>query len=101
MLDPDPASIILTLVFTIFTILFQICDETFTVIGEARIHELDEDGNRKARILRRITENQNRFTAHMRIGTVFGAVGIAFWIEHIFCDWMDGLLCHYLKVVII
>ena len=51
-------------------------------------------------MLRRITENQNRFAAHIRIGSVFGAVGIAFCIEYIFSDWLYTLLRNSMQSVI-
>ena len=86
MLDPDPASILITLLFAAVVILFQICDEAFSAIGEARIRELEECGNRRARTIRQLTENQQRFSFRIRIATAFGAIGLAYCVEHIFFD---------------
>ena len=83
-MDPDPANILFTLFFLFITILFQLCDEAFSAIGEVRIHELEDDGNRKARTIRRMTEQQQRFTAHVRICTMFGGIGLAFCLMRIF-----------------
>lgn len=83
-MDPDPANILLTLLFLSFTILFQLCDEAFSAMGEARIHELEEDGNRKARTIRRMTEHQQRFISHVRISTTFGSIGLAFCLMRLF-----------------
>ncbi len=86
MLDPDPASILITLLFAAVVILFQICDEAFSAIGEARIRELEESGDRRARNIRQLTENQQRFSFRIRIATAFGAIGLAYCVEHIFFD---------------
>ena len=83
-MDPDPANILLTLVFLLFTLLLQLCDEAFSATGEARIRELEDEGNRKARSIRRMTENAQRFTMRIRIGTMFGGIGIAFCLMRLF-----------------
>ena len=86
MLDPDPASIFIAFLFAALVILFQICDEAFSAIGEARIRELEEDGNRRARTIRQLTENQQRFSFRIRIASVFGAIGLAYCVEYVFAD---------------
>lgn len=83
-MDPDPANILIALLFLIFTILFQLCDEAFTATGEARIHELDDDGNRKARAIRRMTNNAQRFAMRIRISTMFGGIGLSFCLMRLF-----------------
>lgn len=83
-MDPDPANILIALFFLLFTILFQLCDEAFTATGEARIHELEDDGNRKARSIRRMTENAQRFSMRVRISTMFGGIGLSFCIMRLF-----------------
>lgn len=83
-MDPDPANILITLLFLIFTILFQLCDEAFAETGEARIHELDDDGNRKARAIRRMTNNAQRFAMRIRISTMFGGIGLSFCLMRLF-----------------
>ena len=83
-MDPDPASFLIALFFLFFTLLFQLCDEAFTGIGEARIRELEEDGNHKARTIRRITEHEQRFISRIRINTMFGGIGLAFCLMRLF-----------------
>ena len=83
-MDVDPANYLLTFIFLIFTMLFQLCDEAFTATGEARIRELEEEGNRKARVIRRMTEHQQRFSARIRIGTMFGGISLAFCLMRLF-----------------
>lgn len=100
MLDPDPASIILTLIFILFTALFQACEEVFTAIGEARIRELEEDGNRIAASIRRITEHSHRFSSRVRIGSIFGGIGIAFCVERLFGSFLYQLFRRYIEVYI-
>ena len=83
-MDPDPANILITLFFVFFTLLFQLCDEAFTLTGEARIRELEEDGSRNARVIRRMTENAQRFSMRVRVSTIFGATGIAYCLNRLF-----------------
>ena len=98
-MDPDPANYLITLLFLFFTILFQLCDEAFSAIGEARIRELEEDGNRKARFIRRATENAQRFSIRIRITTMFGGIGLAFCMMRLFYKpvylWIQNLIAHY------
>lgn len=82
-MDPDPASILITICFVLYTLLFQLADEAFTLIGDARIREMEEEGDRKARHIRRMTENAQRFAMRIRISTIFGAVGIAYCLNRI------------------
>ena len=79
----DPASIIITLTFILLTFVFQWGDEAFTQLGEARIRELEEDGNRKAHAIRRMTENAQRFTMRIRISTMFCGAGIAYCLNRL------------------
>lgn len=83
-MDPDPANILITLFFLLLTALFQLCDEAFTAIGEARIRELEEEGNRRARSIRRMLQRQQRFTSRIRITTMFGGIGLAFCMMRLF-----------------
>ena len=98
-MDPDPANYLITLLFLFFTILFQLCDEAFSAIGEARIRELEEDGHRKARSIRRMTENTQRFAMRIRITTVFGGIGLAFCMMRLFYKpvylWIRNLIAQY------
>ena len=88
-MDPDPANILITLFFLFLTFLFQLCDEAFSAIGEARIRELEEGGNRKARSIRRMTENAQRFAMRIRIGTMFGGIGLAFCLMCLFYRFVE------------
>ena len=98
-MDPDPANYLITLLFLFFTILFQLCDEAFSAIGEARIRELEDNGNRKARSIRRMTENTQRFAMRIRITTVFGGIGLAFCMMRLFYKpvylWIRNLIAQY------
>lgn len=92
MLDPDPASILIALCFVVFTLLFQLCDEAFSAMGENRIRELADEGNQKARVILKWIEKQQRFASRIRISTMFGGVGIAFCINHILGGYVYSLL---------
>lgn len=98
-MDPAPANILITLFFLFLTLLFQLCDEAFTATGEARIRELEEDGNRKARSIRRMTENAQRFAMRIRINTIFGGIGLAFCLMRLFYRhlnlWLRDLMQAY------
>lgn len=98
-MDPDPANILIALCFLFFTLLFQLCDEAFTAVGEARIRELEENNNRRARSIRHMTENAQRFAMRIRISTMFGGIGLAFCMMRLFyqpvCLWIRGWLLKY------
>lgn len=79
----DPASIIITLLFILLTFVFQWGDESFTQLGEARIREMEEEGNRKAHSIRRMTENAQRFAIRIRISTMFCGAGIAYCLNRL------------------
>ena len=98
-MDPDPANMLIALCFLFFTLLFQLCDEAFTAVGEARIRELEENNNRRARSIRHMTENAQRFAMRIRISTMFGGIGLAFCMMRLFyqpvCLWIRGWLLKY------
>lgn len=98
-MDPDPANILITFFFLFITLLFQLCDEAFTATGEVRIRELEADGNRKARTIRRMTEKTQRFAMRIRIGTMFGGIGLAFCLMRLFYKhinlWLRCLIQEY------
>ena len=94
LMDPDPASILIALFFLFLTLLFQLCDEAFTAIGEVRIRELEEDGNRKARTIRRMTEHEQRFISRIRISTMFCGIGLAFCMMRLFYTPVYWLVRH-------
>lgn len=96
-MDPDPANILITVFFVFFTLLFQLCDEAFTLTGETRIRELEEDGNRSARAIRRMIENMQRFSTRVRISTIFGATGIAYCLNRILGKALYSVLNNYIS----
>ncbi len=74
-MDPDPASMIITVILStvvllVVNILLHLCDEAFSAVGETRIRELEEDGNRKAIKIRKLTEKERQFTSRIRLGTL-------------------------------
>lgn len=75
MTDPDPASMTVTgilsaLLLLLITILLQLCDEAFSAVGETRIREWEENGNRKAIRIRKLTEKERQFISRIRLGTL-------------------------------
>ena len=73
--DPDPASMfifyIVCFVFLmLLTALFNLCDEAFLAIGETRIRELDESGNRKAAKIRKLIAKERQFVSRIRLNTI-------------------------------
>lgn len=81
MLDPDPAgniigTIFISLFFLLLTILYSLAEESFLALGEGRIRDLEEEGNRKARRIRKMTEKERRFRGCIRLGNV-GNAGLA------------------------
>ena len=96
----DPASIIITLLFVFLTFLFQWGDEAFTALGEARIRELEEEGHPKARVIRRMTENANRFAMRVRISTMFCGVGIAYCLNRILGKPIYALLLRTIRDIV-
>ena len=96
----DPASIIITLLFVFLAFLLQWGDEAFNALGEARIRELEEDGNRKARAIRRMTENAQRFAIRVRISTMFCGVGIAYCLNRMLGKPIYGWLLDSVKDLI-
>ncbi len=74
-MDPDPASmtlfvILISVIFLLLTALFHLCEEAFFALGENRIRELEEDGNRKARRIRELIEKERPFYARIRLNTL-------------------------------
>ena len=92
MLDPDPASILICLLFILFTCLFQVYEEAVSALGENRLRELADDGNRRAGMVLNLTVKPQRFTWRIRISSIFGGIGIAFCINRIFGGYVYGLL---------
>lgn len=79
MTDPDPASMIFcTVLFPLLTLLltalFSLCDEAFIAVGETRLRELEEEGNRKAASILKLIEKERQFTNRNRLNTTLGIV---------------------------
>ncbi len=81
--DPDPACnpivfVMVALIFLLCNILLSLSDEAFKAITDNRIRELEEDGDRKIGRVRRLLENERRFTNRVRLGTwINGSLAIA------------------------
>lgn len=98
--DPDPASMILAAILSVLflllvNILLHLCDEAFAAVGETRIRELEEEGNRKAAKIRKLTEKERQFTSRVRIGsllcsTAATALLIALFNQEV-SAWLAGL----------
>ena len=101
--DPDPAdtifrTVVLTLIFLLLTVFLSLADEATDAVGDTRIRELAEEGDRRARRLRRLTENARRFrdriemafrtlTALTVLTLVFGfMMPLSRWIGTV-CPW--------------
>ncbi len=96
--DPDPAStiigtILISLLFLLLTALFHLADEAFSALGEIRIRELEEQGNKKARRIRRIVEKERQFTARIRLSTLLFGILTAAVLLHHFTAPITGWLC--------
>ncbi|MBQ8683186.1 MAG: HlyC/CorC family transporter [Clostridia bacterium] len=100
MSDPDPASttistVLLTLAFLLLTVLFHLADEAFNALGEIRIRELEENGNKKARCIRRITEKERQFSSRIRMSCLLFGILAAATLLHRFASpisgWLGGL----------
>lgn len=78
--DPDPAGMTIAYVLSyilllLLTALFHMCEEAFLAIGDTRIRELEEDGNRKARQIRTLIEKERQFTSRIRLNTMLCSIG--------------------------
>ena len=64
--------VILLLVLFLVVIVLSIGDEAFTAIGDTRMRELEQEGNRKkahyAKRVRKLTENERAFTNRVHLG---------------------------------
>lgn len=64
--------VILLLVLFLAVIVLSIGDEAFTAIGDTRMRELEQEGNRKkahyAKRVRKLTENERAFTNRVHLG---------------------------------
>ena len=96
-MDPDPASMTLSVILIsvfllLLTALFQLCKEAFFALGENRIRELEEDGNRKARRIRKLIENERQFAARVRMNTMLcsGLTATLLTVK------FDGPICRWL-----
>ncbi|MBQ9860302.1 MAG: HlyC/CorC family transporter [Clostridia bacterium] len=96
--DPDPGNfignILLAVIFLLLTALFHLADESFAALGEIRIRELEEQGNRRARRIRKLTERQRQFSSRIRLcSLLFGILAAAALFHPFFAPlamWLVG-----------
>ena len=78
--DPDPAGMMITYIFSfilllLLSALFHMCDEAFFAVGETRIRELEEEGNRRASKIRKLIAKERQFTSRIRLNTLLCGIG--------------------------
>ena len=71
--DPDPTgntviAVLLSLLFLLLTVILSVGDEALGAVGDARVRELEEDGDRRARRIRRLTEQTHRLHTRVAVG---------------------------------
>lgn len=79
MSDPDLTdnyigTILLAIYLLIASALLAAGEEAFDALGDGRVRELEEDGDRRARRIRRMTENHRRFLARLQGGYLVQAL---------------------------
>lgn len=77
--DPDSVnpmigSVLLAVCFLLCNALLAAGDGAFDALGDARIRELEEGGNRGARRIRRMTENSRRYFSRLNAGQCLNAL---------------------------
>ncbi len=98
--DPDPASnfistILISLVFLLLTVLYSLTEEAFSALGEIRIRDMEEQGNRKAARIRRLTEKRRQFSSCVRLGNITNGIlaatilyyGFSGSLSHVLAGW--------------
>ena len=81
--DPDPsgstiAAVFLSILFLLLTVVLSVGDEALAAVGDARLRELEEDGSRRARRLRRLNEHEFRLHTRVTAGyLLFGLLSMA------------------------
>ncbi|MBQ4332952.1 MAG: HlyC/CorC family transporter [Clostridia bacterium] len=99
-MDPDPASmnvavILISVILLLLSALFHLCDEAFFALGENRLGELAEDGNRKARRIRKYIDKERQFTARIRLSTLFfgglAATLLTVKFDTYICAWLYNI----------
>lgn len=93
MADPDPACnsivyLLVSLAFLILNILLACGDEALKALGDNRIRELEDAGNKRIRRMRRHLENERRFTNQVHLGTRLNAL---FAIAAVLFGYYDSL----------
>lgn len=86
--DPDPAGMMITNIISfvlllLLSALFHAGDEAFTTMGETRIRELKEEGNRRATKIHKLTKRERQFSTRNGLNsllcgtlTMFVALGL-------------------------
>lgn len=99
--DPDPAStmigtILIAVIFLLLTAIFHMADEAFSALGEIRIRELEEEGSKKARRIRLLTEKNRQFSSRIRLSTLCFGIFAAAAVFHSFvgpvASWLQSTL---------
>ncbi len=99
--DPDPAgniigTILLSVLILLLSVLYSLADEAFTALGEIRIRDMEDDGNRKARCIRKMTEKRWRFAGCMRLGHLLNTLLIYFAVYTTFVAPLADSLCKWI-----
>lgn len=73
--DPDPACnpitfILVALFFLLIHVILSLGDEAFMALGDTRIREMEDDGDRKIGRVRRILDNERHFSNRIRLGSL-------------------------------
>ena len=98
--DPDPTgntviAVLLSLLFLLLTVILSVGDEALGAVGDARVRELEEDGDRRARRLSSLTAVPARFLATIQVAiTLAGFLGSAYAADHFaepLVGWLTGL----------
>ncbi len=92
--DPDPAAdpiifALFAVLFLLFTVILSVGREAFPAIGDARLRELEEQGNRKAARVSRMIENESRFYGRVNAGMMLGGALIALNVVPLTVLWLS------------
>lgn len=99
--DPDPACnpivfVLISLCFLLLNVLLALGDEAFKALADTRIRELEDDGDRKIGHVRRLLENERRFTERVRLGMLLNSLlvgatvlyGLSAPLSRYFAQWL-------------
>lgn len=98
MADPDPAAdmigtLILSVLFLLFSIILSVGDASFVAVGDTRLHELEEGGDSRAARIRRMITHERRFSGRIHAGLYLNALFVASFVLYDFSgpltDWIS------------